>query len=53
MARKKPKGAYYLLSGFFSDYNELYESDLRDFVRKNLNDDPTKKFQRFINILKH
>jgi len=33
-ARKKPKGAYYMLKGFFSDYNELYESELRDYVKK-------------------
>jgi len=33
-SRKKPKGAYYMLKGFFSDYNELYESELRDYVKK-------------------
>ena len=53
MARKKPKGAFYLLSGFFSDYHDLYESELRDFVRKNLHDDPTKKFQRFVGLLRN
>ncbi len=33
-ARKKPKGAYYMIKGFFSDYDDLYESDLRDYVKK-------------------
>ncbi len=33
-AKKKPKGAYYMLKGFFSDYDELYESELRNYVRK-------------------
>jgi len=33
-AKKKPKGAYYMLKGFFSDYDDLYESDLRDYVKK-------------------
>jgi glycosyltransferase involved in cell wall biosynthesis len=53
LARKKPKGAFYLLYGFFSDYHDLYESELRDFVRKNLHDDPTKKFQRFVGLLRN
>lgn len=33
-AKKKPKGAYYMLKGFFSNYDELYESDLRNYVKK-------------------
>jgi len=33
-SKKNPKGAYYMLKGFFSDYGELYESDLRNYVKK-------------------
>lgn len=33
-SRKKPKGAYYMLKGYLSNYNELYETDLRNYVRK-------------------
>jgi len=33
-AKRKPKGAYNLLKGFFSNYNELYEPELREYVRK-------------------
>ena len=30
---KKPKGAYYMLRGYLSDYKELYEPELRNYVR--------------------
>ena len=30
----KPKGAYYMLRGFFSNYENLYEPELRDYVKK-------------------
>jgi len=33
-AKRKPKGAYYMFKGYISDYDELYEPELRDFVRK-------------------
>jgi len=33
-AMKKPKGAYYMLRGFLSNYNNLYEDDVRKFTRK-------------------
>jgi len=33
-AKKKPKGAFYLLKGFLSSYNDLYDKELRQFVKK-------------------
>lgn len=33
-AKKKPRGAIYLLKGFFSNYDDLYDSDLREYVKK-------------------
>ena len=33
-AKRKPQGAYYMFKGYFSDYNDLYEIELREFVRK-------------------
>jgi glycosyltransferase involved in cell wall biosynthesis len=33
-AKKKPKGAYYMLKGYFSDYDNLYEPELRSYVKK-------------------
>lgn len=33
-AKKKPKGAVYMLRGFFSKYDELYEPELRNYVKK-------------------
>ena len=32
-SRKKPKGAYFMLKGFFSKYDDLYEDTLRNYVR--------------------
>lgn len=58
-ARKKPKGAYYMLKGYFSDYNDLYEEELREFVKKtqmnnmkHLNPEYLKRFFRGIFFLK-
>jgi len=31
---RKPKGAYYMLKGFFSNYDQLYEKEVRDYVKK-------------------
>ena len=31
---RKPKGAYYMLRGFFSNYDQLYEKEVRDYVKK-------------------
>jgi len=33
-AKHHPKGAYYLLKGYLSNYKELYDSDLRKYVQK-------------------
>jgi len=33
-AKKKPRGAIYLLKGFFSNYDNLYDSELREYVKK-------------------
>jgi len=33
-ARKKPKGAFYYLKGYLSNYKDLYEPELREYVRK-------------------
>ena len=33
-AKKKPRGAIYLLKGFFSNYDDLYDSKLREYVKK-------------------
>ena len=32
--RKSPRGVLYMLGGYFSDCTDLYESELRDYVRK-------------------
>ena len=36
--KRKPKGAFHMLRGYLSKYDELYEKELRDFVRKNQNE---------------
>jgi len=33
-AKHHPKGAYYMLKGYLSNYKELYDSDLRKYVQK-------------------
>jgi hypothetical protein len=47
----KPLGAVYLLSGFFSNYDQYYETEIREFVKKqqnhklrHLNYDDVKRF---------
>lgn len=53
-ARKNPKGAYYMLSGFFSKYDDLYELELREYVKKTQYGESTSNYlKRIINILKH
>ena len=34
LVKKKPKAAYFMLKGFFSENQNLYEKELRDFVKK-------------------
>ena len=50
-ARKKPKDAFYMLKGYLSNYDDLYEEELRDFVRKtqmkNLKNFNPKYLKRF------
>ena len=33
-ARKKPIAAYYMLRGYLSNYDNLYEPELRNFIRQ-------------------
>jgi glycosyltransferase involved in cell wall biosynthesis len=54
-SRKKPKGALYMLKGFFSSHDNLYESELRNYVSKTqkhniFNFNYTK---RTINLFRH
>ena len=42
-AKRKPKGAYYMLKGYFSNYSNLYEPELREYVKKTQN----KKLKHF------
>jgi len=32
--KRKPKGACHMMKGYFSDYDDLYEPELREYVRK-------------------
>ena len=32
-ALKKPRGAYFMLRGFLSDFDNLYEPEVRNYVR--------------------
>lgn len=32
-ALRKPRGAYYMFKGFFSDYDNLYEKEVRDYTK--------------------
>ena len=33
-SKRKPHGAYFMLKGYLSNYNELYENELREYVKK-------------------
>jgi len=35
LSKRKPKASYYMLKGFFSENHNLYEKELRDYVKKN------------------
>ena len=48
--RKKPRGALYMLKGYFSDYDDLYEKELRDYVHKNQNIFNLQYIKRFFRI---
>ncbi|MFW9931021.1 MAG: glycosyltransferase, partial [Candidatus Thorarchaeota archaeon] len=55
-AKKKPKGAYFLLKGYFSNYSDLYEPELREYVKKTQNKKlrrlDSEYINRFFTILK-
>lgn len=36
-SKRKPQGAYYMLRGFLSNYKELYEPELREYVKNTQN----------------
>jgi len=53
--KKRPLGAFYMLKGFFSKYSDLYEPELREYVKntqyeklKNFNPKNFKKLFRLI-----
>ncbi len=35
IAKKKPTSAFHMLRGYLSNYDKLYEKELRDYVKKN------------------
>ena len=54
-SKRKPKAAYYMLKGYFSKYNDLYERELREYV-KNTQYKNLFKFgyvKRFFSIFSH
>jgi len=54
-SRRKPIIAYYMLKGFFSSYNDLYEPELREYVRKTQHKNlfQSEYIKRFFAILSH
>ena len=56
-AKRKPSGAFYLLKGYFSNYEDLYEQELRDYVRKSqfdsLANEKGKYLKRIFRMLSH
>jgi glycosyltransferase involved in cell wall biosynthesis len=54
-ARKKPKGAFYYLKGYLSNYNDLYEPELRKYVKSRqwykIRNISSKDFKFFLNYL--
>lgn len=55
-AKKKPKGAYYMLKGYLSRDLDLYEKELRDYVRRtqyyNITHFNKEYFKRALNLIK-
>jgi len=51
--RKNPKPAFFMLKGYLSDYDNLYEKELREYVRKtqSKNKFSAKYAKRFFNII--
>ncbi len=56
-SRRKPKGAFYMLKGFLEKYDDLYEPELREYVRKtqrhNILHFKLSYLKRTINLLGH
>jgi glycosyltransferase involved in cell wall biosynthesis len=52
---RKPIPAFYMLRGFFSSYDDLYELELRKYVKNTQNKNllKFKNLKRFISILSH
>lgn len=51
--RQSPKSTFYMLKGYFSDYDHLYEKELRDYVRRTQSNGILKfnLIKRFFKIL--
>ena len=51
---KKPQGSFYMLRGYFSNYNDLYEKELRDYVKQTQSNAilDSKKQKRFFKTLR-
>lgn len=51
---KKPKGSFYMLKGYFSNYDNLYEKELRDYVKQTQSKSiiDSKKHKRFFKTLR-
>lgn len=47
-SKNNPKGAYYMLKGYYSKYDSLYEPELREFVRKNQRDNITNLKSNYV-----
>lgn len=54
-AKKNPRGAFHMLRGFFAEYNQLYEPELREYVRKMQNHKIIhfEYVKRTFNMIKH
>ena len=51
---KHPSGSYHMVRGFLSDYDDLYEPELREYVRKSQkNVLKSNVIKRFFNVLRH
>jgi len=53
-AKRRPRAAFYILKGYLSNYDQLYEKELRDFIRDTQSSNKfSKKYaQRFFKILR-
>ncbi len=53
-SKQKPRGAYFMLKGYLSNYDELYEHELREYVKKTQHQNMFKPayVKRFFKMLK-